>query len=195
MSKTRVEAFSDGVIAILITIMVLELKAPDGADAAALRATLPTFFAYVLSFVVVGIYWNNHHHMLHATDRVNGAVLWANLHLLFWLSLIPFTTKWMGEHYARAVPTAVYGIVLICAACAYTILQNTIIRAQGPHSRLRGAVGSDVKGKLSIAMYAVAIAFAFVRPSISDAMYAAVALVWFVPDRRIETQLREASTR
>jgi TMEM175 potassium channel family protein len=192
MSKTRLEAFSDGVIAILITIMVLELKAPDGASAAALRATLPTFCAYVLSFVVLGIYWNNHHHMLHATDRVNGAVLWANLHLLFWLSLIPFTTNWMGEHHTDALPTSIYGGVLILAACAYTILQATIIRAQGPQSKLRRAVGSDVKGKLSIALYGSAIALAFVRPWIADALYVAVALIWFVPDRRIETQLREA---
>ena len=195
MAKGRLEAFTDGVMAVIITIMVLELKAPEGADAAALRATLPTFFAYVLSFVVVGIYWNNHHHMLHATDRVNGAVLWANLHLLFWLSLIPFTTNWMGEHYTRAVPTAVYGVVLIGAGGAYTILQDTIIRAQGPHSKLQRAVGSDLKGKLSLAMYAAAIGFSFVRPWIADALYVSVALVWFVPDRRIETQMREASIR
>jgi TMEM175 potassium channel family protein len=193
MSTTRVEAFSDGVIAILITIMVLELKAPGDATAAALRAMLPTFCAYVLSFVLLGIYWNNHHHMLHATDRVNGAVLWANLHLLFWLSLIPFTTNWMGDHYTDALPTAVYGAVLILAACAYTILQTTIIGAQGPQSKLRRAVGSDVKAKVSIALYGSAIGLAFVRPWIADALYVAVALIWLVPDRRIEHQLHETA--
>jgi uncharacterized membrane protein len=193
VSKTRLEAFSDGVIAILITIMVLELKAPAGAGWSELRAIAPVFCAYVLSFLVVGIYWNNHHHMLHATDRINGAVLWANLHLLFWLSLIPFTTNWMGEHYLDALPTAIYGAVLICAACAYLILQTTIIRAQGPHSRLHRAVGSDIKGKLSIGIYASAIVLSFVRPWIADALYAAVALIWLVPDRRIEHQLHETA--
>jgi TMEM175 potassium channel family protein len=195
MNKGRLEAFSDGVIAILITIMVLELKAPADASLAALRATLPTFCAYVLSFVVLGIYWNNHHHMLHATDRIDGAVLWANLHLLFWLSLIPFVTNWMGEHYTAATPTSIYGVVLIGAACAYTILQMALIRAQGPRSKLQRAVGGDLKGKLSIVMYAFAIVLAFVRPSIADALYVAVALIWFVPDRRIETALHESAVR
>lgn len=195
MNKTRLEAFSDGVIAILITIMVLEIRAPAGARLDALRAVFPTLCAYTLSFIVVGIYWVNHHHMLHATDRISGAVLWANLHLLFWLSLIPFTTKWMGEHYTAALPTAVYGAVLILAAGAYTILQALLIRASGARSRLRRAVGSDLKGKLSIAFYATAIGAAFVRPWIADALYVLVALIWFVPDRRIETQLHEPSGR
>ncbi len=195
MSKTRLEAFSDGVIAILITIMVLALHTPSGADLASLRALAPTFAAYVLSFVVLGIYWNNHHHMLHATDRVDGAVLWANLHLLFWLSLIPFVTAWMGEHSAEALPTSIYGAILLLAACAYTILQATIIRLEGARSRLRRAVGADAKGKASIAMYSAAVGLAFVRPWIADALYVSVALVWFVPDRRIESTLREAETR
>ena len=195
MSKTRLEAFSDGVIAILITIMVLALHTPEGADLASLRAIAPTFAAYVLSFVVLGIYWNNHHHMLHATDRVDGAVLWANLHLLFWLSLIPFVTAWMGEHSAEALPTSIYGVILLLAACAYTMLQATIIRLEGARSRLHRAVGSDAKGKASLAMYSAAVGLAFVRPWIADALYVAVALVWFVPDRRIESTLREAETR
>ena len=195
MGKNRFEAFSDGVIAIIITIMVLEMKVPHSADLSALTPVLPVFLSYLLSFVYVGIYWNNHHHMFQVVTLVNGAMLWANLHLLFWLSLIPFTTNWMGEHYTRAVPTAVYGVVLIGAGGAYTILQDTIIRAQGPHSKLQRAVGSDLKGKLSLAMYAAAIGFSFVRPWIADALYVSVALVWFVPDRRIETQMREASIR
>jgi uncharacterized membrane protein len=189
MNKTRLEAFSDGVIAILITIMVLELRAPTGPSLAALRPVVPTFCAYVLSFVVLGIYWNNHHHMLHAASRINGAVLWANLHLLFWLSLIPFVTNWMGDNPADAPPTAIYGVVLILAACAYTILQTTIIRAEGPHSRLAAMVRSDLKGKLSIALYALAIALAFVNHWLAQGLYAAVAIIWFVPDRRIERQL------
>src|SRR5947208_11897555 len=161
MSKGRLEAFSDGVFAVLITIMVLELKVPHGADAEALGPLLPVFLTYVLSFVFLGIYWNNHHHMLQATERVNGAILWANLHLLFWLSLTPFVTGWMGENHFASLPTAVYGIVLLCAALSYTLLQTIIIRAQGPHSMLARAVQRDVKGKLSLAMYAVAIPFAF----------------------------------
>ena len=193
MTKTRLEAFSDGVIAILITIMVLELKTPAGGSLGSLRAVVPTLCAYVLSFVLLGIYWTNHHHMLHATDRIDGAVLWANLHLLFWLSLVPFVTTWMGEHYLDALPTSIYGAVLIGAACAYTMLQNTIIRAQGRDSTLRRAVGSDIKGKVSLAMYAAAIGLAFVRPWMADALYVVVAVTWFVPDRRIEAQLREAS--
>ena len=195
MSKTRLEAFSDGVIAILITIMVLELHVPAGADLGSLRAIVPTFSAYVLSFVVLGIYWTNHHHLLHAADRITGAVLWANLHLLFWLSLIPFVTNWMGDHPADALPTSIYGVVLTCAAIAYVILQTTLIRVQGAQSRLRRAVGSDVKGKMSLAMYAAAVALAFVRPWIADGLYAAVALVWLVPDRRIESTLHEPAVR
>ena len=195
MSKGRLEAFSDGVIAILITIMVLELKAPTGTDLHALRATAPTLGAYILSFVLLGIYWNNHHHLLHATERISGAVLWANLHLLFWLSLVTFVTSWMGQHPTAALPTAIYGTVLLLAACAYTIMQATIIRAQGPGSRLQHAVGSDVKGKLSLVLYASAIPLAFVRWWIADALYVAVALIWLVPDRRIETQFHQAPIR
>jgi len=190
MSKTRLEAFSDGVIAILITIMILELKIPEDTHLEALRPLLPIFLTYVLSFVLVGIYWNNHHHMLHATERVNGAVLWANLHLLFWLSLVPFVTGWMGENGFAAVPTAVYGVVLLCAAIAYTILQMAIIRLEGPHSKLAAAVKKDVKGKISIVMYISAISLAFVQTRISYALYVAVACIWLVPDRRIERTLR-----
>jgi len=186
VTKGRLEAFTDGVMAVIITIMVLELKAPEGADLAALQPLLPVFFTYLLSFVYLGIYWNNHHHMLHATDRINGAILWANLHLLFWLSLVPFTTGWMGENHFAAVPTAVYGIVMLCAAVAYYILQTTIVSAQGPSSKLARAIGSDWKGKLSPLMYAAAIPLAFVNELIADALYIAVALIWLVPDRRIE---------
>src|SRR5437667_9177691 len=186
MSKTRLEAFSDGVIAILITIMILELKIPKGTDVEALRPLVPIFLTYVMSFVFLGIYWNNHHHMLHATERVNGAVLWANLHLLFWLSLVPFVTGWMGEHGFAPLPTAVYGIVLLCAAIAYTILQMAIIRLEGPHSKLAAAVKKDVKGKISIVMYIAAVSLAFVQTRMSYALYVAVACIWLVPDRRIE---------
>ena len=189
MSKTRLEAFSDGVIAILITIMILELKIPEDTHLEALRPLLPIFLTYVLSFVLVGIYWNNHHHMLHATERVNGAVLWANLHLLFWLSLVPFVTGWMGENGFAALPTAVYGVVLLCAAIAYTILQMAIIRLEGPHSKLAAAVKKDVKGKISIVMYISAISLAFVQTRISYALYVAVACIWLIPDRRIERTL------
>jgi uncharacterized membrane protein len=189
MSKTRLEAFSDGVIAILITIMVLELKTPDGTDLAALRPLVPTFLAYLLSFINVGIYWNNHHHMLQATRRISGGVLWPNLHLLFWLSLMPFTTRWIGEHYREPVPTAVYGVVLLCCAAAWWILQNCIVAIEGPQSILATAVGTDRKAKASLAMYVAAIPLAFVRPWIADALYAAVALTWFIPDRRIESKL------
>ena len=191
MSKTRLEAFSDGVIAILITIMVLELRPPHGSDLAALRGLLPSFLSYLLSFVFLGIYWSNHHHMLNATERVNGAVLWANLHLLFWLSLVPFATAWVGENHRASVPTALYGVLLTCAALAYTILQSTIIRQQGPGSRLAAAVGGDRKGKLSLVMYISAIPLAFVEPAISDVLYAIVAAVWLVPDRRIERRLAQ----
>ena len=189
MTKGRLEAFTDGVMAVIITIMVLELKAPHGADLAALQPLMPVFLTYVLSFVYLGIYWNNHHHMLHATDRITGGILWANLHLLFWLSLVPFTTAWMGENHYASWPTAVYGIVMLCAAIAYYTLQTTIIRAQGAGSKLARAIGADRKGKLSPLLYAAAVPLAFVNEAISDAIYIAVALIWLVPDRRIERRL------
>jgi uncharacterized membrane protein len=190
MSKTRLEAFSDGVIAILITIMVLELRVPHGADWQALVPLVPKFLTYVLSFVFLGIYWNNHHHMLHATDRINGAILWANLHLLFWLSLVPFTTGWMGENHFAALPTAVYGAVLLMAGVAYLIVQKAIIRHQGADSMLARAMRHDVKGKMSAVLYCAAIPLAFVHESIAYGIYLAVVLMWLVPDRRIESALR-----
>lgn len=186
MGKGRTEAFSDAVIAIIITVMVLEMRAPRGASLGSLRPMIPVFLSYVLSFVYLGIYWNNHHHMIHATQRVTGGILWANLHLLFWLSLIPFTTEWMGENSFAAVPTALYGVVLLLAAIAYYILQSTIIRSQGEDSLLARAVGNDLKGKISPLCYLVAIAAAFVSPWISCALYTVVAAMWLVPDRRIE---------
>jgi len=189
VTKDRLEAFTDGVMAVIITIMVLELKAPHGADLAALQPLMPVFLTYVLSFVYLGIYWNNHHHMLHATDRINGGILWANLHLLFWLSLVPFATSWMGENHFSSWPTAVYGIVMLCAGIAYYILQTTIVRAQVPGSKLARAIGADRKGKLSPVLYAAAIPLAFVNETLSDAVYIAVALIWLVPDRRIERRL------
>jgi uncharacterized membrane protein len=189
VSKSRLEAFTDGVIAILITIMVLGLRVPHGADLNAVRPILPVFLVYVLSFINLGIYWNNHHHMLQATDRINGKILWANLHLLFWLSLIPVVTGWMGENHFASLPTAVYGVVLVFAAISYTILQNTIIAEHGARSKLGSAVGRDVKGKLSIVLYLVAIPLAFVSQWISDALYVLVAMIWFVPDSRIEERL------
>jgi len=189
MTKGRLEAFSDGVIAILITIMVLELKVPHGDDWAALRPILPAFSTYVLSFVFLGIYWNNHHHMLHATERIDGRVLWANLHLLFWLSLVPVTTGWVGDSHLAPLPTALYGVDLLLAAIAYTILQIAILARQGSGSKLATAVGKDIKGKLSIALYALGIAMAFVKPWISVSLYVLVALIWLVPDRRIESVL------
>jgi uncharacterized membrane protein len=189
MHKGRLEAFSDGVLAIIITIMVLELKAPHGADASALKPLFPVFLSYVLSFVYIGIYWNNHHHMFQAADRVGGAVLWANLHLLFWLSLFPFVTDWMGENHFAPVPTALYGGVLLMAAIAYFILQSAIIATQGAGSVLARAVGRDLKGKASPVLYAVAIAAAFLHPWISQAIFVLVALIWLVPDRRIERTL------
>jgi uncharacterized membrane protein len=191
MTKTRIEAFSDGVIAILITIMVLELKVPHGGDLDALWAMRFTFLVYVMSYIYLGIYWNNHHHLFHATQRITGAVLWPNLHLLFWLSLVPFVTAWMGENHFAALPTAVYGVVLLMAAIAWTILQATIIRHEGPQSKLKQAVGGDVKGKISAALYIAAIPLAFVHQLIADAIYLTVALMWLVPDRRIERNLRE----
>jgi uncharacterized membrane protein len=189
MSKTRLEAFSDGVIAILITIMVLELKVPHGTDWAAIRPTAFTLLLYLLSFIYLGIYWSNHHHMFHAAEHVSGGVLWANLHLLFWLSLIPFVTSWMGENHFTPLPTAIYGVVLLAAAIAYTILQFRIIATHGPHSKLARAVGNDRKGKLSILLYLTSIVLAFVQPLLSGAIYVIVALIWLVPDRRIETKL------
>jgi len=190
MGKGRLEAFSDGVIAILITIMVLELKVPQGTDWTALRPILPVFLAYVLSFVFLGIYWNNHHHLLHATQRITGGIMWANLHLLFWLSLTPFVTGWMGENGFSAVPTAVYGGVLLMSGVAFTILLRTILRNEGPDSKLARAVGHDIKGKLSIVLYACAIPLAFYRQWIADAIYVINALIWLVPDRRIERTAR-----
>ncbi len=191
MSKTRVEAFSDGVIAILITIMVLELKIPHGDSIRVLAPIVPAFLTYVLSYVYLGIYWNNHHHMFHATTRINGKILWANLHLLFWLSLVPFVTGWMGENHFAATPTAVYGGVLLAAAIAYFLLQSVIIADQGRDSKLAAAVGQDLKGKISPILYAVAIPLAFVREWAADAIYVAVALMWLVPDRRIESTVTD----
>jgi uncharacterized membrane protein len=189
VSKGRLEAFSDGVVAILITILVLELRVPHGDNWQALRPLLPVFLTYVLSFVFLGIYWNNHHHMLHTADRINGKILWANLHLLFWLSLVPFVTGWMGEKHFASVPAAVYGGVLLMAAIAFTILKNAIVAEHGPESTLAAAVGSDVKGKLSVALYVAAIVLAFVNQWIADAIYVLVALMWLVPDRRIESRV------
>ena len=186
MTKGRLEAFSDGVIAILITIMVLELRAPQGASLSALREVVPSLLSYVLSFVFLGIYWSNHHHLVHLVERVTGGVLWANLHLLFWLSLVPFVTAWMGANHYSAVPTALYGVVMVFASIAYTILEYTIIAAQGPDSKLARAIGSNRKGMISLGLYVAAIPAAFVQPLISDALFVIVALVWLVPDRRIE---------
>jgi len=186
MGTGRLEAFSDGVLAVIITIMVLELHAPHTADFAALLEEAPPFLAYVLSFIFIGIYWNNHHHMFHAVERVNGGIMWANSFLLFWLSLVPFATDWMGENHFAPVPVAAYGVVLLMSGIAYYVLQSVIIREQGPQSRLRRLVGSDWKGKLSPVFYLAGIGFAFVAPVISECLYAFVALVWLVPDRRIE---------
>ena len=194
MGKGRLEAFSDGVIAIIITIMVLEMKVPHGDSLADLSPLLPVFLSYVLSFVYVGIYWNNHHHMLHASTTVSGAMLWANLHLLFWLSLFPFATGWMGENHFTALPTALYGVVLLMAAIAYYVLEQAIIRAQGPQSLLKRAVGRDRKGKLSPLLYIAAIVATIYSPLISEAIYVTAALIWLIPDRRIEVVLpRHAS--
>jgi uncharacterized membrane protein len=193
MNKGRLEAFSDGVIAILITVMVLELKVPAGTDFPAVRETLPVLLTYVLSFVFLGIYWTNHHHMLQLADGINGGILWANLHLLFWLSLVPYVTGWMGENHNAPLPTAMYGAVLLLAGVAYFILEKAIIAAQGPASRLRAAVGRDTKAKLSVVLYAAAIPLAFVNQIVSDAIYASVALMWLVPDRRIETHVQRST--
>ena len=189
MPKGRLEAFSDGVIAIIITIMVLEMKVPHGDRLQNLVPLLPVFLSYILSFVYVGIYWNNHHHMLHATTTVTGAMLWANLHLLFWLSLFPFATGWMGENHFTALPTALYGAVLLMAAIAYYLLERTIIRAQGPESILQQAVGRDWKGKLSPLLYVTAIVATLLSPAISQVLFVVVALIWLIPDRRIENVL------
>jgi uncharacterized membrane protein len=194
MGKSRLEAFSDGVIAVIITIMVLEMKVPHGESIDALAPLMPVLLSYVLSFVYLGIYWNNHHHMLHATQQVTGAMLWANLHLLFWLSLVPFTTGWMGENHFAAVPSALYGAVLLMAAIAYWILQELIISSQGRESLLKRAVGRDWKGKLSPLVYAVAIPVAFWSQWISLGLYVLVALMWLVPDRRIEHVLVRKGT-
>lgn len=189
MGKTRLEAFSDGVLAIVITIMVLELKVPHDATLAGLAPLVPVFLSYVLSFVYVGIYWNNHHHMLHATGKVTGGVLWANLHLLFWLSILPFATGWMGENHFSVYPTALYGVVLLASALAYWVLQQSIIATQGAGSVLQQAVGSDWKGKASPALYALGIGLSFVNPYLAMAVYVGVACMWLVPDRRIERTL------
>ena len=189
MTKGRLEAFSDGVIAIIITIMVLEMKVPHGDGFGALRPLLPVFLSYVLSFLYVGIYWNNHHHLLHASTVVTGAMLWANLHLLFWLSLFPFTTGWMGENHFTAVPTALYGVVLLMAAIAYYLLQQAIIRAQGKDSILREAIGRDWKGKLSPVLYILAIIASMRSSWIAQAIFLTAALIWLIPDRRIERRL------
>jgi uncharacterized membrane protein len=191
MGKDRLAAFSDGVIAIIITIMVLELKVPHGADWATLRAVAPNFVAYVLSFVYLAIYWNNHHHLLHTVTRVDGLILWANSHLLFWLSLVPAATGWMGENFLAPLPTAVYGVSLLMPAIAYYLLERAIVHKQGKQSVLANALGSDVKGKLSPLLYAAAVALAFVDAWLSIAIYALVAVMWLVPDRRIEKALRE----
>ncbi len=189
MTRGRLEAFSDAVIAIVMTIMVLELRPPHGTDWQALRPLAPAFSTYLLSFAMLGIYWNNHHHLLHATERVDGRILWANMHLLFWLSLIPFVTGWMGDTKFAAMPTSAYGVVMLGAAIAYYILQGAILARHGPHSKLAEAVGNDFKGKVSLAAYALAIPLAFVFPWISIAMFVLVALMWLVPDPRIESTM------
>ena len=191
MNTSRMEAFSDGVIAILITIMVLELKIPHESNLEALRPLIPTLLCYALSFLFLGIYWNNHHHLLQATDRVDGRVLWANMHLLFWLSLIPFVTGWMGENHFAALPTAMYGVVLLLSAIAYFILTRTLIRLHGEDSVIAKALGRDVKGKISPVLYLLAIPLSFVKPWIGCALYVIVALIWLIPDRRIEKTIME----
>jgi uncharacterized membrane protein len=195
MSKARLEAFSDGVIAILITIMVLDLRTPAGVDLSALATALPDLATYLLSFVFLGIYWNNHHHLLHATSRINGAVLWANLDLLFWLSLVPFATRWMGQTQFETIPVAAYGVVLLLSAVAYTVLLRTILACQPPESVLSIAIGADIKGKISLVMYATAIPLALLNRWLAVALYAVVALIWLVPDRRIEARLNASADR
>ena len=192
MSKGRVEAFSDGVFAVIITIMVLEIKRPEGADLVAMRPLLPALLSYLLSFVTLGIYWNNHHHLLQATRQVNGQILWANLHVLFWLSLIPFVTDWMGESHFAPVPVAVYGVVLLLAGGAYFVLARTLVSHHGSDSALAAALGSDFKGKVSLVLYGLAIPSAFWFPLVACALYALVAIAWLIPDRRIERALANA---
>jgi uncharacterized membrane protein len=194
LEKGRMEAFSDGVIAVIITIMVLEIKVPLGADWSALRPLIPTLLIYLLSYVFVGIYWNNHHHLLQATRHVNGQVLWANLHLLFWLSLIPFVTGWMGENNLAALPVAVYGVVLLCAGVAYFVLTRALLSLHRKDSALANAVGADLKGKVSMLIYAAAIALCIVSPWLACALYALVAVMWLIPDRRIEKELSSRAT-
>ena len=191
MTKSRLEAFSDGVLAIIITIMVLEMKTPHGTDFAALKPVLPVFLSYLLSFVFVGIYWNNHHHMLHLTHKVNGRILWKNLNLLFWLSLVPFVTGWVGESQLSPVPIALYGFVLFMAAIAYLILEVELIKSEGKESLLATSIGNETKGKISIALYILGIGISFVNPIISISCYTLVAIIWFIPDKRIEKSLRE----
>jgi uncharacterized membrane protein len=191
MNKSRLEAFSDGVLAIIITIMILEIKAPEDDSFESLQHLIPVFLSYVLSFVYIGIYWNNHHHMLQAAKKVNGSILWSNLFLLFWLSLIPFATSWIGEHHFSAVPMSVYGFVLLMCAVAYILLQNKIIKLEGNDSVLQRAVEKDIKGKISLACYILAIPLAFVSPWISGLLYIAIALLWIVPDTRIERQINK----
>ena len=190
MKKGRLEAFSDGVIAILITIMVLELRVPEGTSWEALRPIIPVLLSYVLSFIYLGIYWNNHHHLIHVSNQISGGVLWANLHLLFWLSLVPFVTAWMGHNHFAPLPTALYGVIMLMAAIAYTILQTTIMAVEGEQSRVREAIGGDAKGKISLLLYASAIPLAFVNELISDCIYVLVAMMWLVPDRRLESRIR-----
>jgi uncharacterized membrane protein len=194
MGKDRLEAFSDGVIAVIITIMVLEIKTPDGHDLKSLLPLIPVFLSYVLSFIYVGIYWNNHHHMFHTVKKVNGPVLWANLHLLFWLSLVPFLTAWISEHHDAPVPVACYGIVLLMSGVAYYILAQTLIRLHGKDSAIARAIGDDFKGKLSVVIYALAIAVTCLSSWLSIGLYAAVAAMWFIPDRRVEKVLHEHSS-
>jgi uncharacterized membrane protein len=193
MTARRVEAFSDGVLAIVITIMVLEMKVPHGVDMAALGPLIPAFLSYVLSFVFLAIYWNNHHHLLHVTTGVNGPILWANMHLLFWLSLVPFVTGWMGENHFAPVPTALYGVILLLAAIAYLVLQHAILVQEGPDSMLAGALGNDWKGRSSALLYAIAIGMAFLHPGIAGALYVLAAVMWLIPDRRIERSLARAA--
>jgi uncharacterized membrane protein len=189
MGKSRLEAFSDGVIAIIITIMVLEMKVPHGDDLAALQPLIPVFISYVLSFVYVGIYWNNHHHLLHAVQKINGSILWANLHLLFWLSLFPFVTGWMGENHFSTWPVAVYGVALLMAAVSYSILVSALVKLHGRKSQLSAALGNDLKGKLSILVYATAIPLSFVGRWLAFSLYVVVAVMWLIPDRRIEKRI------
>jgi uncharacterized membrane protein len=191
MNKTRLEAFTDGVIAVIITIMVLEMKVPHGVELEVLGPVLPVFLTYVLSFIYVGIYWSNHHHMFHAVHRVSGAVLWANLHLLFWLSLVPFVTGWMGENHFESTPVLAYGIVLLCSALAYTILTRALLRIHEKDSAFARGLGRDAKGYISLAFYLVALGLAFVQPWVSCALYVAVACIWIVPDRRFEKLIAE----